>query len=45
MCLKFREEITNPTFKNLCLIFSFVGQEKGVSIVDEYDKRILYSMF
>ncbi len=32
-------------FKNLRLIFYFVGQEEGVSIVDEYDKRILYPMF
>jgi len=32
-------------FKNLHLIASFVGQEEGVNIVDEYDKRTLYPMF
>ncbi len=31
-------------FKSLCLISSFVGQEEGVNIVDEYDKRTLYPM-
>jgi hypothetical protein len=35
----------DPRFKSLCLISSFVGQKEGVSIVDEYDKRILYPMF
>jgi hypothetical protein len=32
-------------FKSLRLISSFVGQEEGVNIVDEYDKRTLYPMF
>ncbi len=32
-------------FKNLRLVSSFVGQEEGVSIVDEYDRRTLYPMF
>jgi hypothetical protein len=32
-------------FKNLCVVFSFVGQEEDVSIVDEYDRRTLYLMF
>jgi len=34
----------DPRFKNIHLIFSFVGWEEGVSIADEYDKRILYPM-
>jgi len=34
----------DPRFKNLCLVSSFVGQEEGVSIVDEYDRRTLYPM-
>jgi hypothetical protein len=32
-------------FKSLRLISSFVGQEEGVNIVHEYDKRTLYPMF
>ncbi len=35
----------NLRFKNLCLVFSFVGRKEGVSIVDEYDRRTLYPMF
>jgi hypothetical protein len=31
-------------FKNLHLVSSFVGQEEGVSIVDEYDNKTLYPM-
>jgi len=31
-------------FKSLCLVFSFVGREEGVSIVDEYDRRTFYHM-
>jgi hypothetical protein len=31
----------NPRFKSLCLVSSFVGQKKGVCIVDEYDRRVL----
>jgi hypothetical protein len=34
----------DPTFKSLHLLSSFVGQEEGVSIVDEYDRRTLYPM-
>jgi hypothetical protein len=34
----------NPRFKILHLISSFVGQEEGVSVVDEYDRRTLYPM-
>ncbi len=28
----------DPRFKSLCLISSFIGSEKGVNIVEEYDK-------
>jgi len=34
----------NLKFKSLCLLFSFVGREEGVSIMDEYDRRTLYPM-
>jgi hypothetical protein len=34
----------DPRFKSLHLIFSFIGREEGISIVDEYDKRTLYPM-
>jgi hypothetical protein len=27
----------DPQFKNLCLVFSFVGREQDISIVEEYD--------
>jgi len=33
-----------PWLKNIHLISFFVGQEEGVIIVDEYDKRTLYPM-
>jgi hypothetical protein len=36
--------LLNFRFKSLRLVFSFVGQEKGVNIVDEYDSRTLYPM-
>ncbi len=29
----------NPRFKKLYLVSSFVGQEEGVNIVDEYDNK------
>jgi hypothetical protein len=35
----------DPRFKNFCLISSFVGRKERISIVDEYDRRILYPMF
>ncbi len=34
----------DPRFKSLCLISSFIGYEKGVNIVKEYDRRALYLM-
>jgi hypothetical protein len=34
----------DPRFRNLCLVFFFVGQEEGISIMDAYDKRTLYPM-
>jgi hypothetical protein len=35
----------NPRFKKLYLVSSFVGQEEGVNIVDEYDKKKIRPMF
>jgi len=35
----------DPRFKSLHLVSFLVGQEEGVSIVDAYDRRILYLMF
>ncbi len=32
-------------FKNICLIIFFIGYEKGVSIVEEYDRQSIYPMF
>jgi hypothetical protein len=34
----------DPRFKSLCLISSFIGSEKGVNIVEEYDKWSLNPM-
>jgi hypothetical protein len=34
----------DPKFKNLRLVFSFIGSEEGVSIVKEYNRRSLYPM-
>ncbi len=34
----------DPRFKSFHLVSSFVGQEEGVSIMDEYDKKTLYPM-
>jgi hypothetical protein len=34
----------DPKFKSLFLIY-FLGQEEGVSIVEEYDRCVLYPMF
>jgi len=28
----------DPRFKSLCLVSSFIGREKGVNIVEEYDR-------
>jgi hypothetical protein len=36
--------ILNPIFKSLHLIYLFIGCEKGVNIVEEYDKQALYPM-
>ncbi len=32
-------------FKNFYIISSFIGCEKGVDIVEEYDRGFLYRMF
>jgi hypothetical protein len=37
----------NPIFRRfekLCLVYSFIGFEKGVNIVEEYDRQSLYPM-
>jgi hypothetical protein len=34
----------DPRFKSFHLIFSFVGLEECVSILDEYDRKTLYPM-
>lgn len=36
--------ILNLTFKNLHLVFSFIGHEHGISIVKKYDNKLLYPM-
>jgi hypothetical protein len=33
-----------PRFKNLCLVFSFIGCEKGVNIIEKYDRLSLYPL-
>jgi hypothetical protein len=35
----------NRRFKSLCPVSSILGQEEGVSIMDECDKKTLYPMF
>jgi hypothetical protein len=35
----------DPRFKNFPLVFSFIGHEKGVNIVERYDGQSLYPMF
>jgi hypothetical protein len=35
----------DPKFEIFCLISFFIGHEKGVAIVEEYDKIPLYLMF
>jgi hypothetical protein len=34
----------NPKFKSICLVFSFIGHEKGLNIVGKYSKWTLYPM-
>jgi hypothetical protein len=34
----------DPRFKAFCLVSSFIGLEQGKAIVEEYDKKILFSM-
>jgi hypothetical protein len=31
--------------KNFCQMFSFIGCEQGVTIVEEYDRKSLFPMF
>jgi hypothetical protein len=34
----------HPRFKIFHLVFSFIGREQGVTIVEEYDSKSLYRM-
>ncbi len=34
----------DPRYKMLCIIFSFVGREQGVVLVEDYDRKSLYPM-
>jgi len=34
----------NPTYENLHMVFSFVGKEQGVALVEKYDRKSLYPM-
>jgi hypothetical protein len=34
----------DPKFKSLHIIFSFVGREQGVTLIEEYDRKTLYPM-
>jgi hypothetical protein len=34
----------DPRFKSLCIVSSFVGREQGVVLVEEYDRKSLYTM-
>ncbi len=33
-----------PRYKSLCIIFSFVRREQGVTLVEEYDRKSLFLM-
>jgi hypothetical protein len=35
----------NPRYKSLHMVFSFVGKEQGVALVEEYDRKSLYLIF
>ncbi len=34
----------NPKFKSFHLVFSFIGHDQGVTIVEQYDTMALYPM-
>jgi hypothetical protein len=34
----------DPRFKYLCLVYSFIGHDQGISIVEQYDTMPLYPM-
>jgi sensor histidine kinase YesM len=36
--------MSNPRFKSLPIVSSFVGREQGVALVKEYDRKTLYLM-
>jgi len=35
----------HPNFFKNNLIYIFIGREKGVNIIEEHDKQLLYLMF
>ncbi len=37
-------QMLNTRFKNLCLMFFFIGRDQGVAIVEQYDTMSLYPM-
>jgi hypothetical protein len=36
--------MSDPRFKSLRLVYSFIGHEQGVAIVEKYSERSLYPM-
>jgi len=36
--------MSDPRFKSLSLVSSFIGREQGVAIIEEYDIKSLYPM-
>ncbi len=36
--------MSNPIFKNLRLVFSFIGQNQVASMVEDYDEQSLFPM-
>ncbi len=37
--------LLDPRFKTLCLVSSFIDQEQGKAIVEQYDKNSLFPIF
>jgi hypothetical protein len=35
----------DPKLKSLRLVFSFIGHDQGITIVEQYDTMLLYPMF
>jgi hypothetical protein len=36
--------VLDPRFESLCLVYSFIGHDQGVAIVEQYDIMSLYPM-